>query len=159
MGVLVSRQGSSTVTFSTPQEIIISHLDDSIQIGDGTNLLQINPDGSINVNTDNSGTTSNTYGEQTGVPSSTPTTIVSIVATAGMRLRRCFASGTNIAEYSVIVAGNTQAKKWTNFGTPLDVLFDFGSGIILTAGQVVTVRVTHLRSDVGTFAASIITEA
>jgi hypothetical protein len=49
MPITVTRTASSNVTFSTPQEIIINHADDSIKIGDGTDFLAINNDGSINV--------------------------------------------------------------------------------------------------------------
>ena len=48
MPIKISRSSVTTVQFSTPQEIIISHLDDSIKIGDGTDFLSINADGSIN---------------------------------------------------------------------------------------------------------------
>lgn len=46
MGIAVSKSTTATVTFSTPQEIVVSHLDDSIRIGDGTNLATITPIGS-----------------------------------------------------------------------------------------------------------------
>lgn len=49
MSIIASKGNSATVTFTNPQEIIISHADDSIKIGDGTDLLAINADGSINV--------------------------------------------------------------------------------------------------------------
>jgi hypothetical protein len=39
MPIKISRSAATTVTFSTPQEIIINHADDSIRLGDGTNLL------------------------------------------------------------------------------------------------------------------------
>lgn len=39
MAVHLHRASAATVSFSTPQEIIISHTDDSIRIGDGTNLV------------------------------------------------------------------------------------------------------------------------
>lgn len=41
MGISVSKGSASTVTFSQPQEIIISHLDDSIRVGDGSNLAAV----------------------------------------------------------------------------------------------------------------------
>lgn len=50
MPIKISRSSATTVQFSTPQEIVISHLDDSIKIGDGVDFLAINADGSINAN-------------------------------------------------------------------------------------------------------------
>jgi hypothetical protein len=50
MGIIASKGGSSSVTFTNPQEIVISHTDDSIKIGDGIDLLAVNSDGSINAN-------------------------------------------------------------------------------------------------------------
>lgn len=41
MPILVSRASAATVSFSTPQEIIISHVDDSIRLGDGTTLVNV----------------------------------------------------------------------------------------------------------------------
>lgn len=48
MSIIASKGNSANVTFTNPQEIVISHSDDSIKIGDGTDLLAINADGSIN---------------------------------------------------------------------------------------------------------------
>ncbi len=41
MGITVSKSTVATVSFSTPQEIIITHADDSIKIGDGTDLVDV----------------------------------------------------------------------------------------------------------------------
>lgn len=41
MAVTLNRASAATVSFTTPQEIVISHLDDSIQIGDGTRLAVV----------------------------------------------------------------------------------------------------------------------
>lgn len=51
MPIKLSRAAAATVAFSTPQEIVISHADDSIRIGDGSNLLSVNANGSIDINT------------------------------------------------------------------------------------------------------------
>jgi hypothetical protein len=39
---------SGSVTIESAQEVVISHVDDSIKIGDGTDLLAVNTNGSIN---------------------------------------------------------------------------------------------------------------
>ena len=41
MGITVSRASAATVSFTTPQEIVINHADDSIKIGDGTDLAEV----------------------------------------------------------------------------------------------------------------------
>lgn len=41
MAITVSRASASTVSFTTPQEIVISHADDSIKIGDGVDLADV----------------------------------------------------------------------------------------------------------------------
>ncbi len=50
MGLSVTRgAGTVTAVFGSPQEIVISHTNDSIRIGDGTNLLTVNADGTLPV--------------------------------------------------------------------------------------------------------------
>ena len=39
MALQANKTSATTVTFTNPQEIVISHLDDSIKIGDGTQLF------------------------------------------------------------------------------------------------------------------------
>jgi hypothetical protein len=39
MSMIANKTSATTVTFSTPQEIAISHLDDSIKLGDGTQVF------------------------------------------------------------------------------------------------------------------------
>lgn len=47
MGITLNRASAATVSFNTPQEIVITHLDDSMRLGDGTNLLTLREDNSI----------------------------------------------------------------------------------------------------------------
>jgi hypothetical protein len=39
MSMIANKTSATTVTFSTPQEIVISHLDDSIRLGDGSQIF------------------------------------------------------------------------------------------------------------------------
>lgn len=41
MGISIRKNGTVTAQFTTPQEIVISHANDSIQLGDGTNLVGV----------------------------------------------------------------------------------------------------------------------
>lgn len=53
MPIRISRAAAANVKFSTPQEIVISHTDDSIRLGDGTSLITattIGPDVGLDVN-------------------------------------------------------------------------------------------------------------
>lgn len=46
MGITLNRASAATVSFTTPQEVVITHLDDSIKIGNGTYFMEVNSDGS-----------------------------------------------------------------------------------------------------------------
>jgi hypothetical protein len=163
--------------------VTISHLDDSIRLGDGTNFftstsgggkvaldvsllsneviitdgvdnLEINSDGSINVK--DSGIAKNTYNEVLSVPSGSLTNITTFTAIQDSRLKQIDVSGENIATYEVLVNGNIVSKKRTYFGTSLDHTFFFDKGINFTAGQQVLVRVIHNRPTTANFNANII---
>lgn len=131
---------------------------DSVQIGDGQDILEVNPDGSINVNvvTGSSSNTKNFYNEVSSVVSSTPTTVVSYTAPVGKVsfLDRVFVSGTNIAAYSVKRKGTVIDKKRSYFGAALNVEFSFFSGegsLNLDPGDVIIVEVEHFRPNPGDF--------
>lgn len=47
MGVKIRKQGNVTASFSTPQEIVISHTNDSIALGDGTNTMSLQDVGGV----------------------------------------------------------------------------------------------------------------
>lgn len=57
MPVDINRSSSSTVTFSSPQEVVISHLDDSIRLGDGTTLVDVTVNNELQVRDDDANTT------------------------------------------------------------------------------------------------------
>jgi len=46
MGIKTDRSPTTTATFAAPQEIVISHSDDSVRIGDGTDLVTTTTEGS-----------------------------------------------------------------------------------------------------------------
>lgn len=147
-------------------EVAISHLDDSIALGDGTNLLTSTTVGSnigLDVNIINTsaipvtitgapGTSINDFNEVTSVASGVLTTINTYTVPGGTTsfLKRIAVSGTNIARYEVLIDGNLVDRAYTNFGTQLNAYFDLDD-TELTAGQVVLVRVLHDRPDVGDF--------
>src|SRR6478609_5561251 len=88
-----------------PVDVAIDAADgDNIAIADptGTNFLEPNSDGSINVVIQQSSeTTSNIFGEVSGVVSGIVTTIMSYTALSDTKLVSVDVGGTNVAEYTV----------------------------------------------------------
>lgn len=136
---------------------------DNIAIHDsGGNELNINPDGSINVNitTSNPGVVRSIYNEVTSVSTATLTTVATYTAPIGVKsfLQKIEVSGTNIAEYRILINATIVDKKRSYFGGSLDSEFIFaltGTGLDLAVGDVVTVKVIHSRPTVGDFNARI----
>lgn len=117
---------------------------------DTGNKLKINTDGSINVNF-NAGNIASIYAEVTGIATGVTTIISQVTVTQAALLQKIVFSGTNIAEYELVIDGNTEDKQRTYFGNSLNGKFDFDGGLNLIIGQVVTVYVVHNRPDVGDF--------
>lgn len=94
------------------------------------------------------------------VPSNTLTQIQSYTVPTGNSalLQKVEASGTNIAQYNVLINNATQAVQYTFWGQ-LNTVFNFtaygGAGLLLNAGTTVTVQVIHLRPYVGDFNSNI----
>lgn len=153
----INPDGSINAIVTGNLDIEISAADgDNIAISDGTDFLAINPDGSINVVVGGSAGTLNTsYTEVTGVVSGITTLIGTHTAVANTLLQKIEFSGTNIAEYELVINGNTQDKKRTYFGNSLNSKFDFNNGLIIPTGQVIQVYVVHDRPEIGDFNARI----
>lgn len=147
------RVDASLTISSAIVEVAISDIDDSIKIGDGSGTyLDINPDGSINVVVTNNGSILTTqYFEITGIVQGITTLLASYSAVANRKLQKIEFSGTNIAEYELVIAGITQDKKRTYLGSSLNSSFDFNDGLVLTSGQLVEIYVVHYRPFVGDF--------
>lgn len=131
---------------------------DNVAISDGTNTLHVNPDGSINVNitTSNPGEVKSFYNEITSVATAVLSTILTYIAPIGKSsfLQGIEVSGTNIAEYQVLINASMLDKKRTYFGGDLDTNFLFahtGTGLPLTVADTITVKVIHNRPTVGDF--------
>lgn len=148
-------------------EMFLSHKDNdpdagdvnsSVRIGDGVDELQVNPDGSINVNvTSGSAATSlSTYNEISAVPMMTATPLATYTAPGGKvtSLHRICVSGDNIAKYKVRLNGDVIDTLRTYFGSSLNGIFEFANpagGIPLVPGDVVSVEVEHNRPFVADF--------
>lgn len=147
---------------SIDTNVAINASTDNIGISDQTsgNKLAVNPDGSINVVVGGAGgsqATVSTFNSVTSVAASVSTTIVTytVPALKTARLQRLEVSGTNIAQYDVLVNNVLQARRRTYFGAPLNETFDFTAevdlGFKLNSGDVVKINVIHQRPDLGDF--------
>lgn len=129
----------------------------AVEITDGDDNLAVNNDGSINVNVvqSSNGELVNTYNSVSSVANQVLTTIVSYTVPVGKIgfLYRAEVSGSNIAEYELLINAAVEAKKRTYFGSSLNEEFEFGkgSGLELSAGDQVTVRTIHNRPMTGDF--------
>lgn len=91
------------------------------------------------------------YSEQLSVPSSTSTLIGTYTATENILLQKIDFSGTNTAEYVLLVDGDIIEKKRTYFGGTLNDLFNFKDGLPIGTGQVIEIYVIHYRPYAGDF--------
>jgi hypothetical protein len=135
----------------------LDYITDSVEIGDAStgNKLNINSDGSIDVNAVIAGTVKNKYSEVTAVASAVDTLILTHTVAINGAILKIAVSGDNIATYVVKINGVTQDKIRTYFSGALNSEFNFdvggGEGLTVLAGDVIQVRVTHNRPDVGDF--------
>ena len=138
----------------------------SVRVGDGTNELGVNGDGSINVNVIQSSSVSTpglgiTYREVTAIASGSETTLISLVAPpSGLRISKVMVSGENLALYKVSIDSNPVAAKrtWWNHFNEEFVFDDVVKGLLLTNGQVLTVTVLHNRPAAGNFEVTVMAE-
>jgi hypothetical protein len=148
------RTDSLATVVNADIDVSLDATEDNVAIADPDgDFLAINPDGSINVvvsATAGSILTSQ-YSEVTGIVQGITTLIGSYLAVPNRKLQKIEFSGTNIAEYELVINGNTEDKKRTYFGNSLNGIFDFGEGIPLVSGQLVEVYVIHNRPSLGDF--------
>ena len=153
-----------TATFAGPQEVVISHVDDSIKVGDGVDLLAVNADGSINANTTIVEASTDqellNYSEISSVGSGSEVLILAYTVPAAkvFRLHRIEVSGNNLAEFRVRINTAPKAKKltwWGDFNETFDFIASPGRGLKLVAGDIITTTVLHNSTSLGDFNASI----
>lgn len=141
--------------------------DGTVQIGDVTikdgdgDQLEVNPDGSINVNIISATSNSlikNTYGTASAVPSGIETTIVSymvpLILTSAL-LQRISVSGENVGRYRIYLNGTPIDTRRTYYGGSFNECFEFstgtGDGYKLIPGDIIAVKILHDRIYVGNF--------
>jgi hypothetical protein len=157
-------------TVNAELEVALSHKDndpdfgdvhDSVRIGDGIEELEINPDGSINVNIIQTPSateaTLNEYNEVVGVVAGVETVIVSIVlpANSNYQLQRAQFSGEQIAHYRLYVNNVCVGSCRTHHGSGLSNVIEFvgasDEGLQVDAGDTIELRVLHGRPGTGNF--------
>lgn len=142
--------------------------DGTVQVGNVTiqdddgDELEINPDGSLNVNVVNAVTNNsnqrNTYAQASSVASGIETTVVTYVVPMGIVagfLQRISVSGENVARYQVFINGVVTDTRRTYYGSDLSQYFEYATaqtdGAKLLPGDTVTVKVLHNRIYVADF--------
>lgn len=134
-------------------DVSLDATEDNVAIAspDG-DFLEINSDGSINVNIVTSPLILNSYyTEVLGITMGLTTLIGAYTASTDVYLQKIQFSGTNIAEYELVIDGNTEDKERTYFGNSLNGTFDFDDGLKILTGSVIQVYVVHNRPMVGDF--------
>lgn len=148
--LVVNSDGSINTTIT---DITLDQATDSIAIGDGTTLVNVNPTtGALLVELDNK-TNTNIFNEITGIVSGITSIINTFTAISDTNLLSCDFSGTNIAMYSLYINGILSGKKYTYWGN-FNQRFDFKDGLILSPGDIVNIEVLHMRPDPGDFASN-----
>ncbi len=124
---------------------------DNIAISDGTNTLDVNPDGSINVNATivatSNGTSENIYAEVTGIAIGATTTVATYTVPAGktFHLTRADISSDSVSVWEVQIDSTTISKRriyYTRFNDEFEFLNE-QDGYALTAGTVIDIVATN----------------
>lgn len=129
--------------------------------GPSGDILEVNPDGSINVNIVETPVVGqveqNIYNEITAVASGVQTQIVVYTVPIGKTaiLHRIDTSGDNVARYDVYKNGVAVDTQRTYFGGEFNAHFEYttgnSSGLAFVGGDIISVKVLHNRPFVGTF--------
>lgn len=105
MSIRIGRTSATTVTFSSPQEVVISHVDDSIRLGDGTSLTTTTTNGpkvGLDVNIINDEI------EIDVINPGTPTIYNVAVATAATEFSQALSAGTK--NFLIRTVGNARLQ-------------------------------------------------
>lgn len=125
---------------------------DKVKVWDGSDQLQINGDGSINIKPS---IVQTIYFDETSgvIASGTYTAIITKVATAGTILYSYEASGDTIAEFIVKLNGTVIDHKWS-YWTNFNLYGNLNQQ--LSSGDTVQILVRHQRPGTGTFGAKLL---
>jgi hypothetical protein len=152
-------------TITGPIDVNVSAANDSIKISDGTDILAINADGSINIagSTTVSGSVDAVitglneyeYSEALAVAAGGTATVVSHFFATTYKLRRASCTGENVAVYTVYFDAVAMDKKRSTY-TDFNCCFDYETGIEVPAGTTVTIEVENASTSAGDFSAQLL---
>lgn len=143
-------EDTGRVKVELPQEGEAGYHPIEVVITDGTDTVDVRPDGSIAVSLTQGGNPKNVYNEVNSVASGVETLVLSYTALVDTKIRQVDVSGENIATYTLLVNNVVIAKRRTYF-TDINTQFLFQVGYELTMGDVVEVKVLHNRPDAASF--------
>lgn len=144
----------------------ISHTDDSIRLGNGTDFITSTTTGpkvALDVNVlggvattklTPSGETENVYDTNTVAVGATQTILTYTVAVEGVYIQTVYLSGTSIGEYRVKKNGATvmvYRMSQTEFSAVLQLATTTAWGIKTITGDIISVEVTNAGSSLATF--------
>ena len=116
--------------------------------------LQVNADGSLNVNVVSTAQILKSYFfEVTNVASGITESICQYTPIEDIYLQKIEFSGTNIATYELYINGVIKDRKLTYFSGNMEGVFNFDQGLNVSVGEIIEVRVYHNRPESGTFTA------
>jgi hypothetical protein len=90
-------------------------------------------------------TTLSTYGEKLGIASGITELVATVTAGVDQLLGQVVFSGTNVAEFELVINSATIDKQRTYFGNSLNGSFEFPKGLQLTSGDTIEVFAIHTR--------------
>lgn len=147
-------EDTGRVKVELPQQGDPNYSPTEVIITDGTDTVDIRPDGSIAVTLTDGGVPKTVFNEINAVATGVDTLVLSYTALADSKIRQIDVSGQNIAEYTIKVNSITVGKKRTYY-TNINTEFVFQVGFNLVIGDVVEVRVLHQRPDAVSFNSTI----
>lgn len=126
-------------------------------VGEVAILVGDLPEGSLPVFISEPGEVVNEFSEISAVATSVESTIqtYTVPALQTFLAKQIEVGGDNIALYSILINGLTEARVRTNFGTHLNHTFNL-DGLTLQSGDIIEVKVIHERPMVGAFESRIL---
>lgn len=142
--VAATQSGSWTATVSATDLDIrdLSHAQDSVKIGDGTDFLAINSDGSINVNITDASPGTAVCNYNTATVAANATSTHTYTSTGNFYLEQIEASGSGMMKIEVQVNGATKFVKFTS-AAELNSSIKLSQPLLATTGQTVTIIRTN----------------
>lgn len=107
----------------------------------------------------NTKTIKNFFNSVSSISSGMLTTIISYTAINDTWIGFLEVSGTDIAQYEIYINNNLNALKRTYYGNlnlEFNFLFSGQSGLIITPGDIIEIKVIHYSLDLGNFEARIV---